>query len=187
MRIISGRYKGRKLKSSSSFDIRPTTDRVKEFIFNVLQDFTQDKIVADIFSGSGNLGLEALSRGAQKVIFVDSSSASINVLKENIKHLKIPDEQYQIIRQDAITFAKSNPLVVDLFLLDPPFVYPPIQELLDVLFTSKAMTKRSLLVLEHEKSNPIQETSDYYQIIKQRTFGRSIISFLKQRESNETR
>ena len=185
MRIISGKYKGRKLKSSNNFEIRPTTDRVKEFIFNVLQDFAQDKIVADIFSGSGNLGLEALSRGARKVIFVDSSAASMVVLRENIKHLKIPEEQYQIIRQDAVTFARANLPGIDLFLLDPPFVYPPIQELLDTLFVSKAMSANSLLVLEHEASNPILEKSDYYQIIKQRTFGRSIISFLNQRGTNE--
>jgi len=186
MRIISGKYKGRKLRSSSSFEIRPTTDRVKEFIFNVLQDFARDKIVADIFSGSGNLGLEALSRGARKVIFVDNSAASIAVLKENIRHLQIPEEQYQIIRLDAITFASANPPGIDLFLLDPPFVYPPIQELLDVLFNSTAMSASSLLVIEHEKNNPILEKSDHYRIIKQRTFGRSIISFLNQRGTNET-
>jgi 16S rRNA (guanine(966)-N(2))-methyltransferase RsmD len=72
MRVISGIYKGRKLKSSNNLHIRPTTDQVKEFIFNILQDFPMNKTVVDIFSGSGNLGIEALSRGAQSICFVDN-------------------------------------------------------------------------------------------------------------------
>jgi len=86
MRIISGIYKGRRLKCNNNLHIRPTTDRVKEYIFNILQEFPSNKMVCDLFSGSGNLGIEALSRGANQIYFIDSSNESMRVLKKNIQH-----------------------------------------------------------------------------------------------------
>ncbi len=183
MRIISGTYKGRKLKSSNDLSIRPTTDRVKELIFNVLQDFPQGKTVLDLFSGSGSLGLEALSRGAQKVYFVDSSNKSIDVLKWNIKNIGIPETQYSIIKQKAIDFARTANFAIDLCLLDPPFKYPELQKLIDTLVQSPVMTPKSLLVLEHETINPIEKESALYEIIIQKKMGRSLISFLVKREN----
>lgn len=181
MRIISGKYKGKKLKSSKDLQIRPTTDRVKEFIFNVLQDFPRGAVVADIFSGSGSLGLEALSRGAEKVYFVDHSRSSLKILKENIERLQIPDKYYAIVFKDAMQFARDNRSPVALFLIDPPFIYPQIQILLETIVQGNAMSDKSLIVIEHEISNPVEVTSTSYEIIKQRRFGRSIISFLIKR------
>ena len=84
MRIISGKYKGRHLYASKNQSIRPTTDRIKEYIFNILDDFPKDSRVLDLFSGSGNLGIEALSRGANHVTFVDIAHSSMKVLKKNL-------------------------------------------------------------------------------------------------------
>ena len=178
MRVISGIYKGRKLKSSDDLHIRPTTDRVKEFIFNILQDFPANKKVIDIFSGSGNLGVESLSRGAEKVFFVDNSSQSLKVLRENINAIRIPEDKYQIIQSDAIKFAEKNNQSFDLYLLDPPFDFPPLQRLLDILFKNEVLTTENIVVLEHEISNPIDEASNFYEIIKKKKFGRSIINFM---------
>jgi len=178
MRVISGIYKGRKLKSSNDLNIRPTTDRVKEFIFNILQDYPVNKKAVDIFSGSGSLGIETLSRGAEKVFFVDNSNQSLNVLRANIGAIKIPDGKYQIIQSDAIKFAGNNNQYFDLYLLDPPFDYPPLQILLDSLFNNKVVVPENIVVLEHEISNPIDEASNFYEIIKKKKFGRSIISFM---------
>ncbi len=183
MRIISGIYKGRKLKSSDDLSIRPTTDRVKELIFNVLQDFPQGKIVLDLFSGSGSLGLEALSRGARKVYFVDSSNKSLDVLKHNLKTVGVPQSQYVILKQTAIDFARKASVPIDLLLLDPPFKYAELQHLIDTLLTSPLMTSKSLLVLEHEKINPIDVQSPLYEVLIQKKMGRSLISFLVRKEN----
>lgn len=178
MRIISGKYKGRKLISSNDLDIRPTTDRVKEYIFDILYDYPKDKMVADIFSGSGSLGIEALSRGAEKAVFVDNSNKSMNILRENIQTLRIPDEKYEIYINDAAKFAENNQTVYDLYLIDPPFKYDALQNLIDGLFTNRVMHENSIVVLEHEISNMINKISGLYEIIKQKKFGRSIISFI---------
>ena len=185
MRIISGIYKGRKLSSSNSFHIRPTTDRVKEYIFNILQDFPSDKMIVDIFSGSGNLGVEALSRGAEKIYFVDNSYESLNVLKKNILALQIPESHYQIVLSDAVKFVENNKTYFDLYLLDPPFNYPPLQNLLDSLFINEILTGDSMVVLEHEISNQINDCSNLYEIIKQKKFGRSLISFMVKKGNHE--
>lgn len=185
MRIIAGIYKGRKLKGSSDLSIRPTTGRVKELIFNVLQNFPEDKVALDLFSGSGNLGIEAISRGAQKVVFVDASNRSLSVLKENLDTIGVPPEKYSIIKSDAIEFAKRADFPVDLLLLDPPFRYPELQQLVDLLVTSKLMTKKSVLVVEHETINPLKLESDVYEVLIQKKKGRSLISFLVKKEEDE--
>ncbi len=182
MRIISGIYKGRKLKSSDDLSIRPTTDRVKELIFNVLQDFPQGKTVLDLFSGSGSLGLEALSRGAQKVYFVDSSNKSLEILKQNLQAIDVPQNQYVIVKKAAIDFARKEAIPFDLLLLDPPFKYAELQLLIDTLLTSPLMTSASLLVLEHERINPIELQSKLYEVLIQKKMGRSLISFLVRKE-----
>lgn len=178
MRIQSGIYKGRKLQGSKDLSIRPTTSRVKESVFNILQDFCRGAQVADVFSGSGGLGLEALSRGADHVTFVEKSPSSIKTLLVNLAHLGVPDNHYSIVQKDAIDFAATSQLHLDLILMDPPFVYPPVQQLLNTVFAGELLKKNGLLVIEHETSNPIEELHTPYELLKQRKFGRSLISFL---------
>jgi len=185
MRIISGIYKGRKLISSNDYRIRPTTDRVKEYIYNVLQDFPRHKNAADIFCGSGSLGLEALSRGASHVVFIDGSAASVEILKYNIDHLKLPEACYSIELKDAMDFAAKDISAIELFLLDPPFVYPPLQQLIDKIFENKHLNPASLLVVEHELTNSLESQGKDYEILKQRKFGRSLISFLQKKVMDE--
>jgi len=181
MRIISGIYKGRRLKSSDDLSIRPTTDRVKEYIFNILQDFPQDKTIVDVFSGSGSLGLEALSRGANHVTFVEMASSSISILKQNIEHVKIPKDMYSIFQKDALSFMKKPYPAADLCLMDPPFKYSSLQELVNSFFENKGLKEGGILVLEHEVSNPIENESSWYHIFLQKKMGRSTLSFLQYR------
>ncbi len=179
MRIISGLYKGRKLKSAGDLSIRPTTDKVKEYIFNILQDFPQNKQVLDVFAGSGGLGLEALSRGAASVRFVEKADSSIDILNQNLDHVKVPREKIAIIRKDALDFAVSNPPKADLCLLDPPFKYPPLQELVDRFFENKIVASEGIMVVEHEIINPLEPESLFYHIFLQKKISRSYISFLQ--------
>jgi len=181
MRIISGVYKGRRLISSNDLSIRPTTDRVKEYIFNILLDFPREKSVADVFAGSGNLGLESLSRGAAHVTFVEKAPSSIQILKKNIHNVSVNDDQYRIVQSDALDWAQNSDERFDLILMDPPFTYPPLQALLDVIFSRKLLKDLGLLVVEHEISNPILKTPEHYHLLKQKKMGRSLISLLEQR------
>ncbi|MHB2150218.1 16S rRNA (guanine(966)-N(2))-methyltransferase RsmD [Calditrichota bacterium LG25] len=185
MRIIAGIYKGRKLKGSADLSIRPTTGRVKELIFNVLQKFPENKVVVDLFSGSGNLGIEALSRGAQRVIFVDASDRSLLVLKENLSSIGVPEDKYTIVKSDAISFAKKASFRADLLLLDPPFKYPELQTLIDLLTSSEMMTSKTVLVVEHENINPVQKDGAEYEVLIQKKMGRSLISFIVKKEEDE--
>lgn len=182
MRIISGLYRGRKLAGGADLSIRPTTDRTKEYIFNVLQDYPVDQRVLDLFSGSGSLGLEALSRAAAKVSFVDNAPASIAVLKDNLAHIKISSHQYEVIRSDALEFCKgSTDGPFGLVLADPPYKYSHIQELIDALIRNHLLQPDGLLVLEHGAKNPIAEKSEIYEIVRQKKISRTLVSFIQHR------
>jgi len=181
MRVISGIYKGRKLQASKDLSIRPTTDRVKEYIFNILQDFQCNKNVVDIFSGSGNLGIEALSRGAAHICFVENSRHSITVLQKNITTIGIDTNRYTISNTSAEKYVLSDHSDRQVYFLDPPFNFPQLQILIDNLTYSDYFYSENLIVLEHEVSNPIEKESKYYNILKQKKIGRSLVSFLEKR------
>ncbi len=186
MRIVAGRYKGRKLQAGKDLSIRPTTDRVKEYIFQIVDEYIVDKDVVDIFAGSGSLGLEALSRGARHVTFVEKSHRSVSVLEKNLTALEIPADQYTIIHQAAEMFIRTNRHEFDIYFLDPPFAIEGLQVLMNNLMRSRFLGYRDLVIIEHEVSNPLAVTSDIYELFKQKKMGRSLISFLQKRgEKNE--
>src|ERR1700753_2948061 len=107
MRIIGGKYKGHHLTSFQASHIRPTNDRGKESLFNIWQADVEDARVLDLFSGTGNLGIEALSRGAREVTFVDKNRKSIEILKKNLEKLRV-DEPHKIVMKDALSFLKQE-------------------------------------------------------------------------------
>ncbi|MBO7179534.1 MAG: 16S rRNA (guanine(966)-N(2))-methyltransferase RsmD [Clostridia bacterium] len=120
MRVITGSQRGRKLMTLEGDSVRPTTDKVKESIFNIIQFDVPDAKVIDLFAGSGQLGIEALSRGAESCVFVDSSSKSIAVVEEN---LKITDfrEKAKTVRSDSLSYLDRVIEEYDIALLDPPY------------------------------------------------------------------
>jgi 16S rRNA (guanine(966)-N(2))-methyltransferase RsmD len=178
MRVLSGKYKGKKLISSTDKSIRPTTNKIKEFIFNILQDFCKDKFIADIFCGSGSLGIESLSRDSRYVVFVDNSVNSINVLKKNISQINLESEKFQIINNDAIAFSTQTKNKFDLLFIDPPFHYPPLNDLIVSIFNNRILKKNGILVIEHEISNTVNFDKNLFEILKQKKIGRSMISFI---------
>ena len=181
MRVVAGFYKGRKLKSSDDLSIRPATDRVKEYIFNILRDFPKDQSAMDIFAGSGGLGIEALSRGASHIFFVEKAKSSILILKKNLEHIGVPSDSYRILQQDALDFVKRTKIKADLCFMDPPYNYPPLQELVDTFFKNDLLNPDGILVLEHEISNPLAEQSEVYNIFSQKKISRSLISFIEKK------
>ena len=120
MRVITGSQRGRKLVSLEGDSVRPTTDKVKESIFNIIQFDVPDAKVLDLFAGSGQLGIEALSRGAESCVFVDSSSKSIAVVEENLKITSFRDKS-KTVRSDSLGYLDRVIETYDIAILDPPY------------------------------------------------------------------
>jgi 16S rRNA (guanine966-N2)-methyltransferase len=178
MRVLSGKYKGKRLYSSKDFSIRPTTNRIKETIFSILYDFCSDKNVIDLFSGSGSLGIEAISRGASSVTFLEQSESSLKVLKQNINLVGINLSQTKIVKGEVLDYCSRTSCSYDLMLIDPPFNFPDLQKLIDLIFNHEILAKDGILVIQHEISNPLNQQNKKYRIIKQKNIGRSIVSFI---------
>jgi 16S rRNA (guanine(966)-N(2))-methyltransferase RsmD len=123
LRIIAGEAKGRRIIAPPGRDIRPTSDRVKESLFNILGDKVPDSVVLDLFAGTGNLGLESLSRGAKLSIFIDSNRESIKLIYENIKLLKFEEacEVYHNDASSALTILNRKGVLFDIIFVDPPY------------------------------------------------------------------
>ena len=125
MRVISGKYKRRLLNTLPGNDVtRPTSDRVKENIFNILSDEIKDANVLDLFAGSGSLGIECLSRGAKNAVFVENNINAAKNIQFNLDNLKISSQNYVIFKQDASNFLKLNSLnfKIDFIFIDPPYL-----------------------------------------------------------------
>ncbi len=148
MRVITGTARGRKLKTLEGEDIRPTTDMVKEAIFSVIQFDLDEARVLDLFCGSGQLGIEAISRGARECRFVDISSESINCAKENVIACKMNDKA-SFTQSDSIDFLRMARLTFDIALLDPPYRQGLIEKALPLL--EPKMSERGIIVCEHER------------------------------------
>lgn len=180
MRIISGISKGRKLVTPRDHSLRPTSDRVKESIFNILQDKLEGKVVLDLFAGTGNLGIEALSRGAKKTIFVEKGRQALRLIQRNLNLLGLK-ERSEIFSKDtnrAIGILKQKGEFFDLILMDPPYQKGLIQKTLTKLNSHQIFHKDSIVVIEHNRREPLPRTLDGWNLIRQRRIGETVISFL---------
>jgi 16S rRNA (guanine966-N2)-methyltransferase len=178
MRILGGNFKGKNLYGSQDLSIRPLTNRAKKSIFDSLQNFYRDKSVLDLFSGSGSFGLEALSRGAKSVTFIEKCAKSLAVLRRNLSHFSINSAGMEIIQADALKFCLQTHQSYDLILMDPPFNFPDMQTLIHSIFRHKVLKEKGIMVVHHEISNPIQPDAAEYTITKQKKIGRSLISYI---------
>jgi 16S rRNA (guanine966-N2)-methyltransferase len=138
--------------------------------------------VLDLFSGSGSLGLEALSRGASHVTFVDIAYSSIKVLKKNINRIKLNDN-YEIVQKNALTFLRQNKQSFDLIFADPPFKWSHYIELLPLAFLKENLNEYGLFVLESERTHEIEWETNIYEIIRQKKYDRSLITFFGRKEA----
>lgn len=183
MRIISGKYKGHNLVSFQGEHIRPTTDRVKESLFNILMNDIPEARVLDLFAGTGNLGLEALSRGCREVIFVEKHPKSLQVIRENIQKLKVT-ETHKIIAKDVMSFLKSySGEIFDIVFADPPFTETMGHDVVKALDASAVMGPHSILAIESARRERMDD--DYAQLYRfdQREFGDKILSLYKKKEA----
>ncbi len=177
MRIITGTYKGRLLKSPADRTIRPATDRVKGTIFNMLQNRLGigGASVLDLFAGSGNLGFEAISRGADMCVFVDDARASLAIVEENARSLDcLP--QCEIVHDDALSFIARGGRSFDLIFADPPYSYDPTPEIPEKIFQNGLLRDGGYLIIEHHKKAVIPP-SRLCALAAQKQFGSTRVSF----------
>ena len=180
MRVISGISKGRRLVAPKNQAVRPTSDRVKESIFNILGDGVAGKAVLDLFAGTGNLGIEALSRGAKKALFVEKGRQALRLIQKNLSQLGMKGRS-EILPRDvsrAIGILERRGEPFDLILMDPPYEKGLIQETLSKLYSHRIYHKDSILVIEHDRREPIPEVVDGWTLSRQRKIGNTLISFL---------
>ncbi|MDI6765559.1 MAG: 16S rRNA (guanine(966)-N(2))-methyltransferase RsmD [Bacteroidota bacterium] len=178
MRIITGKFKGRTLTPIQIQGIRPATDRVKSTIFNMLQNRLnlKDADVLDLFAGSGNLGFEALSRGAKQVVFVDDSNEVLDIVEKNAKQLNCLTD-CSIIQRDAEAYIEKTYQTFDLIFADPPYAYERTAEIPRLIFERGLLKSNGYLIIEHSKHTKFIE-SQLYRLEVQKAFGNTRVSFL---------
>jgi 16S rRNA (guanine966-N2)-methyltransferase len=180
MRIISGRSKGRRLATPKSLSLRPTSDRVKESVFNILGDEVEGTAVLDLFAGTGNLGIEALSRGAKKAVFVEKERDALGLIEKNIG-LCGTEERSEVIQKDAIEaikFLHRRGESFDLIFMDPPYEKGLIERTLSALRDFQIDHEGSMLVIEHNRREPLPETVSKWTVVRERRMGDTVVSFL---------
>ena len=148
MRVIAGSARSLPLKAPAGLDTRPTTDRIKETLFNMLQQFVPGAVFVDLFAGSGAIGIEALSRGAAKAYFADNSPKAIQCISENLLFTKL-QEHAIVIKQDAVSaLSNIHEDHVDLIFMDPPYGLGYEKQVLNLLKTMPYVTSNTLIVIE---------------------------------------
>ena len=176
MRIIAGKYRGKPLCSPSGKNVRPTGDMVKQGLFTKLQFFVADKVVLDLFCGSGALGIEAISRGAKKVVFVDKDWNSISLTKHNLASI---GEKAVVLKNDAISALKKFNEKFDLILLDPPYASGIYESCLEQIYECDLLSDEGIIVCEHDKTENISDK--YFEIFDQKRYGTVFLTYLKKK------
>ena len=175
LRIIAGDYKGRKLETPLDNRIRPTTDKVKEAIFSIIMASLDDAVCLDLFSGTGNLGLEALSRGASKCYFSDNSRASIKLIGQNID--KCNATEYSVVLAGDYTknLARINEKL-DIIFLDPPYEDGLYDNCFKLIDEYDLLNEDGIIVAEHNSSEEMPDELYGFTKVKERKYGTIIIS-----------
>jgi 16S rRNA (guanine966-N2)-methyltransferase len=177
MRVISGKFKGRSLVTFQADHIRPTTDRVKESLFNIIQAEVENAIALDLFAGTGSLGIEALSRGAQKVTFVEKNKKSLQIVKENLNQLGVEAE---VLAEDVFDFMKDKPSTkYDLIFIDPPFTEVLGDKIMSELAKSEIFAENVTVAIETGTKEPISKEYGQLKCVTQRVFGDKTLSIFR--------
>lgn len=174
MRVISGSRRGAKLVSFEGDKIRPTTDRVKESIFNLIQMYIPNAKVLDLFAGSGALGIEAMSRGASEAVFVDLDKASVDVVLKNLSNLRF-NENVRVFNLSYSEFFKLNSECFDVIFLDPPYNRGFIEPVLKDIVDNGRLSEDGIIMLESDGTD-MHDEFEGLAVLKQKKYGRSYIT-----------
>ena len=176
MKIISGKYRGKTLKTLDGEHTRPTTSRVKESIFNIIQFNISDSSVLDLFAGSGQMGIETLSRGATSCDFVDSNKSACSIVTANLKICEIP---LRCTQTDYKSFLQNTKKTYDIIFLDPPYGTDLIKNSVNLINNFKLLNKCGIIVCETSINDTIDVSQTDFCVHKSYKYGTIIITILK--------
>ena len=179
MRVISGRATGHKLAAPEGLETRPTTDRIKETLFNIISQEIYGSVFLDLFSGSGAIGIEALSRGAQSAYFVDSASKPYDVIEANLRHTKLKDLAV-VYKTDVFAALKdmaSKSLKFDIIFMDPPYAAGIYGAVFKEIVSLSLLNENGIIIAEHSAKDEIPEVAGL-NVYRTKNFKTTIMSFL---------
>jgi 16S rRNA (guanine966-N2)-methyltransferase len=180
MRVIGGELRGRRIASVPGRETRPSADRLREAVFNILSGHVAAARVLDLFAGTGALGIEALSRGASQAIFIDSARHALAVIAGNLQRLGL-DSRARVVRADLRQ--RLPPLAAaaapyDLVFMDPPYARQLIQPALGHLRSSGCLGPQARIIVEHSPAEELADEAPWYRRVDRRRYGNSLVSFL---------
>jgi 16S rRNA (guanine966-N2)-methyltransferase len=179
LRVIAGEYRGRRLDRIEGMDIRPTSDKVKGSLFNILVDSVIDSAFLDLFGGTGGIGIEALSRGAEHVVFIDTDIKSIKVLKGNLEHLNIIDN-VEVLNTDystGISKLYNNNKKFDIIFIDPPYSVGLAQNALVEIDKHPILAQSGLIIVEHDSKDEMPSSQGKLYMYRSKQYGNTTLSF----------
>ena len=177
MRIIGGEFKGRRLFSVKGFRVRPTTDKHRESIFNMISQNLADAMVLDLFAGTGALGIEALSRGADFAVFVDNYPNALSTISKNIQACRL-ESRAKILKWNLLKNLNClKSYTFDLVLMDPPYNVGAVSPVLLNLQKCKCLKNKALIVVEHSVDEPFPDQLKSFKLYDQRKYGKTLVSF----------
>lgn len=171
MRVISGTARGRKLKELPGLDTRPTTDKVKESIFNIIQFDIEGRKVLDLFAGTGQMGIEALSRGADHVTFVDLAAAAVRVVRENLQTTRFEDSA-RVVQSDWRAFLSACREKFDLIFLDPPYKQALLGNALETIAGIDILSEHGIIVCESPLDKELPDLAAPYEKGREYRYGK---------------
>lgn len=182
MRVITGIARGRRLSTPEGLDVRPTTDKVKEAVFSAVQFELEDAVVLDLFAGSGQMGIEALSRGASRAVFVDNSARSIKCITDNLRETKLIS-QAEIISRDSFDYIRLTASSFDIIILDPPYNCGHIDRVLPL--ASQKLNAGGSIICEYESGAQAPEAPDGLVVRKTYKYGKINVTIYRKPDDDE--
>lgn len=184
MRVVAGTAKGVSLKTPDGLSTRPTADRVKEALFSIIQFDIPGAKVLDLFGGSGQLGIEALSRGAKSAVFVDHSPVACKLIEENLKRTKL-QEQGRVVRSDYMSFLKNSREKFDIILLDPPYAEKFLENALNFITEIDILQTNGIIVAERPVEKELLLNFSGYSRSRDYKYGSTLLAVYRKEDSKE--
>ena len=183
LRIIAGFWRGRKINFSDEKDLRPTSDRVRETVFNWLQADIVDANCLDLFAGSGALGFEAASRGARRVVMIDNSTKARAMIQANIQALQPQSSTIELKSGDAVVYLKNNTTKFDVVFLDPPYRSQLLSQTCMLLEQEQCLAEHAKIYLEHDKNQALPALPENWCVKKNKSAGQVSYSLIDRKEN----
>lgn len=185
MRIIAGKHRGIRLAGPDKSATRPTSDRVKEALFNILMREVEQSRFLDLFAGTGGIGIEALSRGAAEVVFVDIDRNALRVLRQNLGRVPLDKETYEVFHnsaEQAVDHLAARGKSFDIIFLDAPYAMETVGFLIQKIITEKIITKYGKIIVEHDKRTELPERVKAFRRTAGKKYGNTVLSIYEAEE-----